>query len=93
MIRLQKDRLLVEVLDQERVSKLILTPIEDDANTYGLVHAVGPGGRDEKGNTVPMIVKVGDKVLFSGFMGVKIELKGKNYLIMKESDLFGIIAE
>lgn len=91
MIKLQKDRILVEVIDQERLSDLIMTPIEEDVNTYGIIHAVGPGERLKNGKHRPMTVKVGDTVLFSGFMGAPVNLKGKEYLVMKESDLYGIV--
>jgi chaperonin GroES len=52
---------------------------------------VGPGGRDEKGALVPLDVKAGDRILFGKWSGTEIKLDGVEYLIMKESDIMGIV--
>jgi chaperonin GroES len=54
---------------------------------------VGPGGRDEAGKLVPIDVKVGDHVLFGKWSGTEVKLDGVEYLIMKESDLMGVLDE
>jgi chaperonin GroES len=59
----------------------------------GEVIAVGPGGRDEAGKLIPIDVKVGDRVLFGKWSGTEVKIDGQELLIMKESDLMGIIDE
>jgi chaperonin GroES len=58
----------------------------------GQVIAVGPGGRDENGKLVPMGVKAGDRVLFGKWSGTEVKLDGDELLIMKESDIMGVVA-
>jgi chaperonin GroES len=58
----------------------------------GEVVAVGPGGRDENGKLVPMDLKAGDRVLFGKWSGTEVKLDGEELLIMKESDIMGVIA-
>jgi chaperonin GroES len=58
----------------------------------GEVVAVGPGGRDEAGKLIPIDVKVGDKVLFGKWSGTEVVLDGDELLIMKESDVMGVLA-
>jgi len=58
----------------------------------GEVIAVGPGGRDESGKLTPIDIKVGDRILFGKWSGTEIKLDGKDLLIMKESDILGVIA-
>ena len=55
--------------------------------------AVGPGARDEKGALIPMDVKVGDRVLFGKWSGTEVKIDGVEYLIMKESDIMGVLEE
>mgnify|MGYP001337998114 CR=1 FL=1 len=57
----------------------------------GEVVAVGPGGRDENGKLLPLDVKVGDRVLFGKWSGTEVRIDGEEYLIMKESDIMGVI--
>ena len=59
----------------------------------GEVIAVGPGGRDESGKLIPIDVKVGDRVLFGKWSGTEVKLDGVEYMIMKESDLMGVLVE
>jgi chaperonin GroES len=58
----------------------------------GEVIAVGPGGRDESGKLIPIDVKTGDRVLFGKWSGTEVKLDGEDLLIMKESDIMGVIA-
>jgi chaperonin GroES len=57
------------------------------------VTAVGPGGRDEAGKLIPIDLKVGDRVLFGKWSGTEVKLDGVEYLIMKESDIMGVLVE
>ena len=59
----------------------------------GEVIAVGPGGRDEAGKIIPIDLKVGDRVLFGKWSGTEVKLDGVEYLIMKESDIMGVIEQ
>ncbi len=59
----------------------------------GEVIAVGPGGRDEAGKLIPIDVKVGDRVLFGKWSGTEVKIDGEELLIMKESDIMGVIEE
>ena len=55
--------------------------------------AVGPGGRDEAGKIIPIDLKVGDRVLFGKWSGTEVKLDGVEYMIMKESDIMGVIEQ
>ena len=57
----------------------------------GEVIAVGPGGRDENGKLIPVDVKVGETILFGKWLGTEVKIDGVEYLIMKESDIMGVI--
>ena len=59
----------------------------------GRVVGVGPGGRDENGKLTPIDVKVGDRVLFGKWSGTEVKIDGVEYLIMKESDIMGVLVE
>ena len=59
----------------------------------GKVSAVGPGGRDESGKLIPIDVKVGDRILFGKWSGTEVKIDGVEYLIMKESDIMGVLVE
>ena len=61
--------------------------------TEGEVIAVGPGGRDESGKLIPIDLKKGDRVLFGKWSGTEVKLDGVEYLIMKESDIMGVIEQ
>ena len=60
--------------------------------SQGEITAVGPGGRDESGKLIPIDVKVGDRVLFGKWSGTEVKLDGEELLIMKESDIMGVLA-
>jgi chaperonin GroES len=59
----------------------------------GKVIAVGPGGRDESGKLIPIDVKVGNRILFGKWSGTEVKIDGVDYLIMKESDIMGVLGE
>ncbi len=89
------DRLVVKRIEaEERTSGGINIP--DSAKEkpqQGEVIAVGPGGRDESGKLIPIELKVGDRVLFGKWSGTEVKLDGVEYLIMKESDVMGVLEE
>lgn len=89
------DRVLVERLDQESKTEsgIIIPDTAKEKPMQGIVIEVGSGTKDEKGNITPLDIKVGDKVLFAKWGGTEVKLKNKEYLIMKESDILGIIKE
>ena len=87
------DRVLVRrVEEEERTSGGIIIPdTAKEKPMQGQVIAVGPGARDDTGKLVPLEVKVGDRVLFGKWSGTEVKIDGKDLLIMKESDILGII--
>jgi len=89
------DRVVVERIEAEaRTAAGIIIP--DNAKEKpqrGEVVAVGPGGRDESGKLIPIDVKVGDQVLFGKWSGTEIKIDEVEYLIMKESDIMGVLIE
>ena len=86
------DRVLVERLesDEKTSGGIIIPDTAKEKPMEGLVIAVGNGTRSEQGEIVPLQVKPGDKVLFGKWSGNEIKLDGKDYLVMKESDIMGI---
>lgn len=87
------DKILVERLESEEktVGGLIIPDTAKEKPIEGKVIAVGAGARSEKtGELVKLEVKVGDKVLFGKWSGTEIKIDGKDYLVMKESDVMGI---
>jgi chaperonin GroES len=86
-------RVIVEPIEQEETTAggIILPETAKEKPQEGNVLAVGPGDRDDKGERVPMDVKVGDKVLFAKYSGTEIKLEGRKLLIMRESDLLAIV--
>ncbi|MEI7988322.1 MAG: co-chaperone GroES [Chloroflexota bacterium] len=89
-------------------NRVLIEPIEEDDKTAagiylpenakekpqrGTILAVGPGERDEAGKRIALDVSVGDQILFAKYAGSEIKMDGKKYLIMRESDLLGIIAK
>ncbi len=88
------DRVLVERIDQEeKVSPggIIIPDTAKEKPTKGRVVAVGPGKRDKDGNRIPMEIKVGDEIVFGKWGGNEIKMDGKEYLLLKEDDIYGII--
>jgi|SRR3979490_3220307 chaperonin GroES len=88
------DRVVVKRIDAEEKSKggIIIPDTAKEKPSQGQVVAVGPGGRDESGKVVTPDVKAGDKVLFGKWSGTEVVLDGEDLLIMKESDIMGVIA-
>ena len=87
------DRVVVQRVDaEERSAGGILIPdTAKEKPSQGEVIAVGPGGRDEAGKLIPIDVKVGDRVLFGKWSGTEVKIDGEDLLIMKESDIMGIV--
>jgi chaperonin GroES len=88
------DRVVVKRIDAEEKSKggIIIPDTAKEKPSQGQVVAVGPGGRDESGKVIAPDVKAGDKVLFGKWSGTEVVLDGEDLLIMKESDIMGVIA-
>ena len=87
------DRLVVRRIDadEKTAGGIIIPDTAKEKPQEGEVLAVGPGSRNEKGEIVPLEVKVGDRILFGKWSGTEIRLQGEDLLIMKESDVLGII--
>lgn len=87
------DRVVVRRLEGEERTKggIIIPDTAKEKPSEGEVIAVGPGARDENGKAVPMDVKAGDRVLFGKWSGTEVKLDGEDLLIMKESDIMGVI--
>ena len=87
------DRVVVRRIDAEEKSKggIIIPDTAKEKPQQGEIVAVGPGARDEKGTLVPLEVKKGDRILFGKWSGSEIKLEGEDLLIMKESDVMGVI--
>ncbi|MCL4256504.1 MAG: co-chaperone GroES [Anaerolineae bacterium] len=94
-IRPLGDRILVEPVEKEETiaGGLLLPETAKEKPQQGNVLAAGEGRRDDDGKRIPMDVKVGDKVLFAKYAGTEIKVDGKKLLIMKETDILGIITE
>jgi chaperonin GroES len=88
------DRVVVKRIDAEEKSKggIIIPDTVQEKPSQGEVIAVGPGGRDEAGKIIKPDVKAGDRVLFGKWSGTEVKLDGEDLLIMKESDIMGVIA-
>lgn len=88
-----QDRILVKREDaEERTSGGIIIPeTSQEKPSKGTVVAVGDGARDDKGNLIPMTLKVGDKIFFTKWGGTEIKVDNEDLLIMKESDVLAII--
>jgi len=88
------DRVVVKRVEAEDKSKggIIIPDTAKEKPQQGEVVAVGPGGRDENGKLVPMDLKAGDRVLFGKWSGTEVKLDSEEILIMKESDIMGVIA-
>ena len=89
------DRVVVKRIEEEQKSKggIIIPDTAKEKPMQGEVLAVGPGARNEGGDLIPMGVKVGERVLFGKWSGTEVKIDGEELLIMKESDIMGIIEE
>src|SRR5918912_1438059 len=87
------DRVVVRRIDAETKSAggIIIPDTAQEKPSQGEVVAVGPGGRDEAGKLIPIDIKVGDRVLFGKWSGTEVKLDGEDLLIMKESDIMGVL--
>jgi len=87
------DRVLVKRINEEEKTTggIIIPDSAKEKPSEGEVIAVGPGGRDETGKRVEMDVKSGDRILFGKWSGTEVKVDGEEYLIMKESDIMGVI--
>lgn len=88
------DRVVVEPSEREETfagGMLVLPETAKEKPQQGTILAVGQGRRDEDGELIPMDVKVGDLVLFAKYAGTEIKLDGKKVLILKESDILGVV--
>ncbi len=87
------DRIVVKRIEGEEMTKggIIIPDTAKEKPQEGKVIAVGPGGRDESGKLVPLDVKAGDRVLFGKWSGTEVKIDGDDLLIMKESDILGIV--
>src|SRR5437868_3493541 len=87
------DRVLIERVEEEEKTRggIIIPDTAKEKPQEGEVIAVGPGARDETGKVQPLEVKPGDRILFGKWSGSEVKLDGKDLLIMKESDILGVL--
>jgi chaperonin GroES len=88
------DRVVVKRLEGEDKTKggILIPDSAKEKPQEGTIVAVGPGARDESGKLVPLDVKAGDRVLFGKWSGSEVKVDGEDLLIMKESDVLGVVA-
>ena len=89
------DRVVVERVSAEEKTAggIIIPDTVKEKPQQGKIIAVGPGGRDENGKLIPIDVKVGERVLFGKWSGTEVKIDGHDYLIMKESDIMGVLTD
>jgi chaperonin GroES len=89
------DRVVVKRIEAEEKSAggIIIPDAAKEKPSQGEVIAVGPGGRDESGKLIPIDVQVGDRVLFGKWSGTEVKIDGQELLIMKESDIMGVLTD
>ena len=87
------DRVLVRRVEEEEKTKggIIIPDSAKEKPQEGLVVSVGPGARDESGKLVPLDVNAGDRILFGKWSGTEVKVDGEDLLIMKESDVLGVV--
>ena len=87
------DRVVVKRINPENKSAggIIIPDTAQEKPSQGEIIAVGPGGRDEAGKLIPIDLKVGDRVLFGKWSGTEVKIDGEDLLIMKESDVLGVL--
>jgi chaperonin GroES len=88
------DRVVVRRIEADLKTKggIIIPDSAQEKPSQGEIVGVGPGGRDEAGKLIPIDLKVGNTVLFGKWSGTEVKLDGEEFLIMKESDIMGVIA-
>jgi chaperonin GroES len=89
------DRVVLKRIEAEEKTSggIIIPDTAKEKPQEGEVVAVGPGGRDEAGKLIPIDLKAGDRVLFGKWSGTEVKIDGVEYLIMKESDVMGVLTE
>jgi chaperonin GroES len=89
------DRILLKRIEAEAKSAggIIIPDTVKEKPSQGEIVAVGPGGRDESGKLIPIDLKAGDRVLFGKWSGTEVKIGDDEYLIMKESDVMGVLVE
>ena len=89
------DRVVVRRVDAEEKTKggIIIPDTAKEKPQEGEIVAAGPGARDESGKLVPLDVKAGDRILFGKWSGTEVKIDGEDLLIMKESDIMGVIEQ
>jgi chaperonin GroES len=89
------DRVVVKRIEAEdkTAGGIIIPDTAKEKPSQGEVIAVGPGGRDESGKLIPIDVQVGDRVLFGKWSGTEVTIDGQELLIMKESDIMGVLTD
>src|SRR5450432_874825 len=89
------DRVVVKRIDAEEKSSggIIIPDTAQEKPSQGQIVAIGPAGRDEAGKPIPIDARVGDRILFGKWSGTEVKIDGVEYLIMKESDVMGVIDE
>ena len=87
------DRILVHRIEENETVRggIIIPDTAKEKPSQGEIVAVGPGGRDENGKLIPIDLKVGDVILFGKWSGTEVKIDGQDLLIMKESDVMGVI--
>ena len=87
------DRVVVKRIDAEEKTAggIIIPDTAKEKPSQGEVIAFGPGGRDESGKLIPIDIQVGDRVLFGKWSGTEVKIDGQDLLIMKESDIMGVL--
>jgi chaperonin GroES len=87
------DRVVLRRIEEDTKTKggIIIPDTAQEKPMQGEVTAVGPGGRDESGKLIPIDLKPGEKVLFGKWSGTEVKIEGEELLIMKESDILGVI--
>ncbi|PIP35492.1 MAG: co-chaperone GroES [Desulfobacterales bacterium CG07_land_8_20_14_0_80_52_14] len=88
-----QDRILVERVEEEQKTKggIIIPDTAKEKPAEGKVIAVGNGKLDENGKRIPLDVKKGDRILFGKYSGTEVKIEGKEYIMMREDDVLGII--
>jgi len=89
------DRVVVKRIEAEArtAAGIIIPDTAKEKPQEGEIIAIGPGGRDESGKLIPIDVKIGDRILFGKWSGTEVKIDGDEYLIMKESDVMGVLVE
>ena len=89
------DRVVIERIDPEAKTAggIIIPDTAKEKPQQGKVVGVGPGGRDEAGKLIPIDLQVGDRVLFGKWSGIEVKIDGVELLIMKESDIMGVLTD